>query len=992
VTGRRDPSPLEGCLKRATKIAALMLCVIFALPQNLLPFGKNKVVYDDFKWKIYHSTHFDVYFYEEERPALQRVVNFAESAYDDLSRKFNFQIPKKVPLIFYATHSAFEQTNVELMFIPEGIGAFAEPVRNRMVMPIDMSDEELLQLITHELTHIFEYEILFQGKFGRELASSPPTWFMEGLASFMAQDEDTSDRMVLRDAVVNDNLPSITQPFGGFFAYRFGHAVFRFIVEKWGWDGLRDFIYEYRNSLGNSIEKPMKRAFDIKPEEFDTRFRTWLRKQYLPALITKGEPSEYGEKFTVMEGRYSQEMSGVPSPSGDLLVAITTFKEDVDLALMNVPERKLIRNLTRGLPDRYEYITAQYLTTGPTMGRDVAFSPNGDHIAVFVKRSRGRYLMIINALSGEIEKMIDVKVEQPLSPSYSPDGRKIAFHGFEGNQADIFVYDIEANAFTNITKDPFFDGAPVFSPDGRGLIYSSVVDSNAKLFRLDLADPSKRYQLTTGAWNDIDAYFTPDGKKLFFSSDRQTGRNVIEAAALLERDENLSKREGDTPPPDLSNYAAYNVYSLDFGTGQVMQYTDVVGGAFTPVVFTSTGGAERFAFSSFYKGRWQLYTALTDKPLRLAETIAVPSAPIGGETRQPFLPPVEVAIDEEKIDNYDSLRMFIDDVSINAGVNSDQTLVSRSTIFMSDMLGNRRFIASLDSVSTFSNFDFLYLDLTDRLTWGGRLFDDRTYYVTQNTGQVERFRRLYRQTGVAGILSYPFDLYHRVDTGIGYMSRDIAYPVPIKGENGEPVLDFVKFEDEFPFASASFTGDSAIFRSFGPVTGRRYEVSAAYAHDTKNSGALSTDYTLDFRQYMQVTSRSVLAGRLFAGYSDGNRPNFYYFGGLNTLRGYDFRTIIGTRAFFANVEYRFPLIDVIATPLIAISQVRGNIFFDVGGAYFQGDDFTFQKDGRLQDAKGSFGYGVSMNLFGMELHWDIARRIHDEDDKAQTTFWVGDTF
>ncbi len=127
------------------------------------------------------------------------------------------------------------------MFIPEGVGAFAEPARNRMVLPIDMPDEKLLQLIAHELTHIFEYEILFQGKLGKTLTSRPPTWFMEGLASFMAGDEDTRDRMVLRDAVVNDQVPSVSRPLGGFFAYRFGHAVFQFITERWGWDGLRDF-------------------------------------------------------------------------------------------------------------------------------------------------------------------------------------------------------------------------------------------------------------------------------------------------------------------------------------------------------------------------------------------------------------------------------------------------------------------------------------------------------------------------------------------------------------------------------------------------------------------------------------------------------------------------------------------------------------------------------------------------------------------------------
>ncbi|HEX2224194.1 MAG TPA: hypothetical protein VHN15_08300, partial [Thermoanaerobaculia bacterium] len=88
-------------------------------------FGKNKIQYRDFDWQIYRSPHFNVYYYPETEGQLQKVVSFAESAYDQLSREFNFQIQEPVPLIFYATHSAFEQNNIILNFIPEGTGAFA---------------------------------------------------------------------------------------------------------------------------------------------------------------------------------------------------------------------------------------------------------------------------------------------------------------------------------------------------------------------------------------------------------------------------------------------------------------------------------------------------------------------------------------------------------------------------------------------------------------------------------------------------------------------------------------------------------------------------------------------------------------------------------------------------------------------------------------------------------------------------------------------------
>ena len=983
-------------MKRA--IFALLFLASFATAPSAFAFGQNKIVYDRFRWNIYHSTHFDVYFYDEEKDALQKVVNVAESAYDDLSRKLNYQISKKIPLLYYHTHSAFEQTNVDLNFIPEGVGAFAEPTRNRMVIPIDTSDEKLLQLVQHELTHVFEYELLFQGKLGKSVTANPPTWFMEGLASFMGNDEDSKDRMVLRDAVVNDVVPPITHAQGGgYFAYRFGHAVFKYIQQKYGWEGLRDFLYEYRNTLGNSVDRALKRALDVTPDEFDSRFRTWLRKQYLPALVAKGEPQEYGDPFKLNVGIPAEEMSPVPSPSGDLLAAISDYKEDADVILFNIPERKLMRNLTSGYTSKYEYAIVQMMTTGPVMGRDLAFAPNGDQIALFVKKERGRNLLLVNALTGRIERSIRMTQEQQLSPTYSPDGKKIAFAAYLGTQPDIFEYDLSSGTITNLTNDHFFDGAPVYSPDGKWIVYSSVMPNGyAKLIKLNLANPKERYQVTSGDWNDIDAWFSPDGKRLFFASDKQTGRNIETATQILQTAEDKAKPKDETPPADPTNYAAYNIYSLNLDSGDVLQYTDVVGGCFTPVVFTGQNNKERLVYSSYYKRRWQLYSTTTDKPLHPAEKTTLPSGPLLAEARTQFQPPVEVAVDPEKIDRPGGFKLFVDDVSVNAGFTSDQLLVSESQIFMSDMLGNRRFIASLESVSSFSAFDFLYFDLQHRTNWGVRLFDDRAFYLTPDTGSLSLFDRhqLYRETGVTGIISYPFDRYHRVDAGAGFQSRSLNYPFYDPFGN----LNVVSRRDNYPIISGSFTGDTAIFKEFGPISGHRYEIGTAYAYDTKAHGALSNDYTLDARQYLQLSSRTLLAARVFVGYSRGTFSNFYYFGGLNTVRGVDFRSLIGSRAAFANLEFRFPFIDVLAMPFMTLTSVRGNLFFDIGGAKFPGQQYTFYRNGHFVDGAAAVGYGISFNLLGAELHWDVAHRLRiDPADTVtsrgnRTEFWIGQTF
>ena len=466
---------------------------LLLLSTNLFAAGQNKIVYDTFDWSIYQSTHFDVYHYSREKATLQKVVSMAESAYDELSRRLNYQIPKRIPIIYYSTHAEFEQNNIELNFIPEGVGAFAEPARNRMVLPIDVPDEKLQALIQHELTHVFQYEILFGGRLSRALTANPPTWFMEGMASYFGNDEDDKDRMYLRDAVNADLIPPITKvQIEGYPAYRYGHAVFDFIESEWGKDGVRDFVFEFRSFLGRDISVALRRTFEIQPDDFDLKFRRYLRRKYLPLLAVKGEASEYGDRFRVGPyGRESFEIGAAPSPSGDFIATLTTIRDEVDIGLLSVKERKFYKNLSAGRTTKYEYIVGQYLTTGPESGRDLSFAPDGDRIAVFGRQERGRKLLIFSARGGGLLQRIAVAPDVPMAPSWSPSGNEIVFSAIEGNSRDIFLLDLKTHVVKNLTNDPAYDEAPVFSPDGKFVYHSKIVAGRAKIVRFPALGPDE---------------------------------------------------------------------------------------------------------------------------------------------------------------------------------------------------------------------------------------------------------------------------------------------------------------------------------------------------------------------------------------------------------------------------------------------------------------------------------------------------------------------
>lgn len=934
-------------------------------------FGKNKIAYRNFDWKIYHSPHFNVYYYSSEEVLLQKVVSIAESAYDQLSRAFNYQIKEPTPLIYYSTHSAFEQNNVILNFIPEGVGAFASPARFRMVLPVDVPDAGLYKLVSHELTHIFQYHILFQGKISERVGSGPPTWFMEGMASYMAKDESSRDKMYLRDAVVNDQIPPVTKvDFGGFFAYRFGHAVFDFIEDRWGKEGFLDFIEETRNTFGGRVDRAVKRAFRIEPDEFDIEFRRWLRRTYLPELVKTGEPSDFGHIYRINDETRAWVTSPTASPSGDLVAGISNYRGKTDVVLFEAKNRKFLRNLTRPFSNRYQYLVAQEQELGRDLGRDISFSPDGNSIAVFVKRERGRSLMLIDVLHGGIRRVIDMDdIEQQLAPSWSPDGHHIAFSGFRKGQFDLFTIDLDSLAITNLTNDETYDGAPVYSPDGKSIIFvSSVGKGFNKIFRLDLDHPGSRYQLTSGDTNENDPIYSPDGKRIYYTSDR------------------------DGPE---------NIFSLDLATGDLRQFTNVVTGASMPAVLASKDGKERLVFNGYWKMVFSLYDSVTDSPLKTIPGAEKPQPEATQAQALPkFEPDIQVTIDPANKEKYGGFKFFLEDASSFIGVDSTQTVLGRVVLDFSDYLGDKRIIANVSSVESFSDFDFIYADLSHRRNWQVEVFDTRTYFLGEDiNGFIDRDKLAFSQTGAVASIIYPFSFYTRAEIGAGYILRKIDFESFAQDLNGNIIPVVLPRNDNFPIVSGALTGDTAVFAPWGPISGRRWRLEASYSPDLKSSerGTLQANADVDIRQYVPLTQRSSFAFRLFLGEASGIAPTPYYFGGLDTVRGFDFRSLVGDRAGFANLEFRFPMIDVIATPFLGFQGIRGVLFLDIGGAYFKdGPPFKFYDSNlhKLQDGVSAYGYGVTVNLFGLDVNWDLAKQWDFKDTKGgfRTSFWIGSRF
>lgn len=816
--------------------------------------------------------------------------------------------------------------------------------------------------------------MFYEGYLGRALRARAPTWLMEGMASYVADDESSLDQMVIRDAVVNNTLPPI-QSLNSvtFLTYRYGNAIFQYMEDEHGIEGVRTFLFEFKKILltGN-VGKAIKESFGYDIDEFNRRFARYLRKKYFPILLEKKSPDEYGTALAPRRYPTRFAMGPAVSPSGELIATMAVPSGlELDLVILSAEDGEPIRNLTKGFTNDYEELVAE----GFAGRRDVSWSGAGDRVAVIARRENKFPILVYNALTGkkEYDLVVDDIVEI-AAPQFSPDGTKVAFEGNRRGVVDIFEIDLESREVRNLTEDDYFDTNPWYSEDGGTLLYNRRIGDAWKIFTVDTADSSRKTQLTFGTSNDIQPSFSRDGERIWFSSDDSPDR-------------------------------IYNLHSLDLGTGDIRQYTDVVAGVFAPQELAERDGESYLVFQAFFEGLYQLYRMPVPEPER---EIAAGERMAEAEEAVPFEPELRLKLDAEATNPYD-LKWDIDAPSVALGVADDGTVLTSASVNFTDLLGNHRISLVGNSVSSFQQYQLSYVNLKRRFNWGATAFDFRDFiYLIDPAGNVDR-RTQFRTTGAQVFYQYPFSRYYRMDAQLGYL--DTSAIVPFQSP-GQP-LEFARFQDELGIVGLSLTGDTTRYQSFGPFQGKRFTIGAQYGYqiDGDSAGDL-LEYTLDFRSYKKVTRRSVLAWRLAGLISEGDVQNSRGFGGINQLRGWDYREFIGSNVAWSNLEFRFPLVDEMRFPILRLFQIRGFFFLDVGAAWFQDDlwydpdqgrirtelipvdadgdgtidgftagqpiefDFWDSENNRLQDARGAYGFGFQfIFLGGLQFNWTWAERL-----------------
>ena len=261
-------------------------------------------------------------------------------------------------------------------------------------------------------------------------------------------------------------------------------------------------------------------------------------------------------------------------------------------------------------------------------------------------------------------------------------------------------------------------------------------------------------------------------------------------------------------------------------------------------------------------------------------------------------------------------------------------------------------------------------------------------------------------TGVNVSAYYPFNKYYRTQASIGYYNYEEDYLYPSPGTYGR------FWNGSVLSASFSLIGETTRFKNpYGPIAGNTFKLSISQALPVSSSFLTNTTVEADLRKYIRIGSNTLFAFRFKGFFSRGKNPFVFYWGGNNQVRSENYYSIVANEGWYANLEFRLPLINAASTIIGQLGPIRGTLFFDITRSKIKGypakipvfewDEFGFPLF-RQVDAIGSYGYGFQFFFLGLPVHIEFVRRLEFPDmskpwnlDKIgdfRTRFWIGFDF
>ncbi|HJZ77294.1 MAG TPA: hypothetical protein VKE51_36430, partial [Vicinamibacterales bacterium] len=582
---------------RKSLIACAAVGLLAAAPASVSAqyFGRNKVQYKKLDFQILKTDHFDIYYYPDEREGIDIAARMAERWRTRLGQILGHELRGRQPLVLYASHPDFEQTNAIYGELGEGTGGVTEPLKRRIVLPMGGPLADTDHVIGHELVHAFQFDITSNPNSspGQNGAERLPLWFIEGMAEYLSLGPvDPNTAMWLRDAVRQkdektgkDSLPTIEQLDNPkYFPYRWGQAFWAYVGGKYGDDVIRRMLAMAAAAADTNVA--IERVLGVKTKELSDEWQESIRRAYEPVLSTTTPPDEIG-RLVIRGTTLGGDLNVGPaiSPDGKWIAFLSTRSVfSTDLFVADAETGKIVHRLTSTATDPH-FSSIQFIYSAG------GWDSTSERIAIATVVSGRPAFAVFAVKSGSKEREIPLSdLDEIFNPTWAPDGHAICFTGMTRGLTDLYVYDLAAGKLRRLTSDAYADLMPAWSPDGKRIAFATDrFTSNLQTlaigdYRLALIDPDSGEVQGLRAFTagkNINPQWTPDGRALIFISDR------------------------DGIP---------NLYSIGVDSGDVHQLTRIgtgisgITGSSPALSMAAHSGTGVAAFSVYEGGKYDIYT------------------------------------------------------------------------------------------------------------------------------------------------------------------------------------------------------------------------------------------------------------------------------------------------------------------------------------------------------------------------------------------------
>ena len=910
-------------------------------------FGKNKVTYSKFGWKVHSTDHFEFYYYMDETESMLEIIRYFETAYTRISSDLGTNLSGKIPVILYRTYSDFQQTNVLSGFIPTGVGGFSELLKRRIVIPLQNSKKDLESLINHELVHSFQFEVFFQNRISR--ISEVPLWIMEGMAEHLSADWDATGRMVLRDAVINGYVPDLERlntfdylpnPYMG---YKISQSAIDFLRKEYGMDKFRSLMWEVRKTLRSReyMQNAAKEIYGMTLSEISAKWQNDLRRRVIELERRRESVVEF-EKSVMPSEQYSRRFSPVFGLGNEVIhfVEVTQDGFNIHTGAVKDPDKKQMDLcLTCRLNKRkYRGIV--------TEGRPLSSCLDDGRLVYINNYENRHFIQILDPAVKGLTKIIQIPEDSPSSPAFSPDGRFVAYAAWVGMQSDIFIMDLDTGKTRNVTQDQHVDRTPYWSPDGSWIVYSSERQGQFDLMLVNVHTGQFRL-LISEQGDQITPAWSPDGKKIVYISDQIDG----------------------VPDPHI----------LDMETMQSHRLAAPVTGCMTP---SFSIDSQDIVLTFYAQGTEKIVVFPADRrPVIPAVAVDAEELDADGEAYFTSLkhvdPQAPLPQSANDLQNGDVKFRLIPDYAVGMmAYGTSGEFYLEGGVVLSDILGDHRIEVIGSRRDNQSGLMAKYMYLRQRINYGAAFIQDSDYYYVFNILKNEFQRVSWDEYWALYYMEYPFSTYYRADISVGY--QHFEYETSVSG--------FRDFKRQYAYIEPALSGDTIEYKFMAGYPeiyrGWRFRVSAQIPMEMGDSFESYWNTHYDFREYIPVGKRTVLAFRQWGVMSRGRDTLYYGIGGPGTIRGYGYKQIVGNKVVIANAEFRFPILDHLIFPgNIGFHGFRGKFFVDAGAALIDSESMEWRFDNprtltREGSWNASYGWGINFWLIGVEWHFEWARKTN----------------